>query len=412
MSLPKAVWAGLGAGVAFRVWKAFIDPSLVETPVTGDFHVLARSLVESGVYSFDGATPTAFRLPLWPLALALLFKVVGSTAAHAPIIFLNVGLSLGAGILAYRAARRIAPEPWAAAATWLCVLNPFSAHLDFSSGYETVLTFLFAALMLLLVRAVQDRSGSPRPWLAVGAVTGLSLTCRSSLLLLPPFLTVLMPSLTGRRASWRHGVLMTALAYAFVVPWVARNYAVFGRVIPFEDGMGLHALYQSTQGVQGILPDEALPEPIRTYYFAHDPAIGPASKEIALRTIREDPLRYIGLCLGRVRTVWFDGGWAEQGLKLDRSFADYRAEGSWFRAGVKAGVKGLEALFLLCVLAGMAFSWRDPAARTVTLLIVYMNIHLLTQGLSRYVVPAVPALAVLAALGARGAWSRLKPGEA
>lgn len=412
MSLPRAVWAGLAAGVAFRVWKAFVDPSLVEPPVPGDFQLIAKSLVEVGVYSYDGVAPTAFRLPLWPLTLALFFKLAGSTTAHAPIVFLNVCLSLGTGLLAYRAARRLAPEPWAAAATWLCVLNPFSAHLDFSWGYETVLTFLFAALMLLLVRAVQDGSGSPRPWLAVGAVTGLSLTCRSSMLFLPPLLTVLMPSLTGRRGSWRHGVLMTALAYAFVVPWLARNYAVFGRVIPFEDGMGLHALYQSTQGVQGIMPDEALPEPIRTYYFARDPAIGPASRDIALRTIREAPFRYIGLCLRRVRTLWFDGGWAEQGLKLDRSFADYRAEGSWGRAGAKAGVKGLEAMFLLFVLVGMAFSWRDPAARTVTLLILYMNIHLLTQGLSRYVVPAIPALAVLAAVGARGAWSRIKPGGA
>lgn len=410
MRLPRAVWAGLAAGIAFRVWKAFIDPSLVEAPLPGDFHLLAKSLVETGLYSYDGSAPTAFRLPLWPLTLALLFKVLGTTEVHLPIILLNVCLSLGAGLLAYRAARRLAPEPWAAAATWLSVLNPFSAHLDFSSGYETVLTFLFAALMLFLVRAVQDGSGSQRPWLAVGALTGLSLTCRSSLLLLPLFLTPFLPSLTGRPGAWRHGFLMTALAYAFVVPWMARNYVVFGRVIPFEDGMGLHALYQSTQGVQGILPDEALPEPIRTYYFARDPAIGPASKEIALRTIREAPLRYVGLCLRRVRTVWFDGGWAEQGLKLDRSFAAYRAEGAWAKAGGKAAAKALEALFLLAALAGMAFSWKDRAARPVTVLVLYMNIHLLTQGLSRYVVPAVPALAVLAALGLGGAWSRLRPG--
>lgn len=407
----KTAWAALAAGLLFRAFKVFLDPGLLTPPPLGEFQLIAKSLVETGLYSFDGAAATAFRLPLWPFALAAVYKAAG-VGAYLPIVALNVAMSLTAAFLTYRTARRLLPERWAAAACWMHALNPFSAHLDFTAGYETVLTLLFAALMLLLVRAVQDGSGSPRPWLAAGALTGLSLTCRSSLLLLPPVVTAFLPSWTGRPGAWRHGALMGALAYACVVPWLARNYAVFGRVIPFEDGMGLHALYQSTQGVQGILPDEALPEPIRTYYFARDPAIGPASKEVALRTIREAPLRYVGLCLRRVRTVWFDGGWAEQGLKLDRSFAAYRAEGAWAKAGGKAAAKALEALFLAAALAGMAFSWKDRAARPVTVLILYMNIHLMTQGLSRYVVPAVPALAVLAALGLGGAWSRLRPAEA
>lgn len=406
---PRAVWAALAAGLAFRAFKALIDPSLLETPLPGDFHLIAKAFVESGVYSYDGVTPTAFRLPLWPLVLSAFFTLAGSTDTHLLIVAVNMAMSLGAAFLTYRAARRLMPDGWAAGACWLHVLNPFSAHLDFTAGYESVLTFLFAALMLLLVRGVQDRGESARPWLAVGALTGLSLTCRSSLLLLPPLLTPFLPSWTGRPGAWRHGVLMTALAYSFVTPWLVRNYLLFGRVIPFEDGMGLHALYQSTQGVQGIMPDDNLPEPIKTYYFSHDPKIGPASKEIALRAIAGDPLGYAVLCLKRLRTVWFDGGWAEQGLGSVRSFAEYRREGAWLRAASKVLAKGAEAAFLLAALAGMVLSWKDPAARPVTFLILYMNIHLLTQGLSRYVVPAVPALAVLASLGLRGAASRLRP---
>lgn len=403
---PPLVWAGLAAGLAFRGFKVWLDPTLLQFPPPGEFHLIAKSLVEAGVYAYDGVHPTAFRLPLWPLVLSALFTLTGGQAAFGPVVVLNVLMSSAAALLAWRAARRLLPEPWAAAVLWMQMLNPFSAHLDFTDGYETLLTLLFAGLMLLLVRAAQDGAGSPRPWLWAGALTGLSLTCRSSLLLLPPFLTPFLPGITGRRDSWRWGVGMAAVAYAFVLPWLLRNHLVFGRVIPFEDGMGLHALYQSTQGVQGITPDDRLPEPIKTYYFDRDPRIGPASKEAAVAFIREHPLRYAGYCLGRLRTVWFDWGWAEQGLKLDRSFADYRAEGAWLRAGGKAAAKGAEALVLLASLAGMALSWGVPAARPVTLLIVYMNIHLLTQGLSRYVVPAFPALALLAVLGARGAWVR------
>lgn len=408
--MPRAVWAVLAAGLLFRAFKVWVDPGLL-SPVAGDFHLIAKSVAESGVYAYDGLTPTAFRLPFWPLTLALFIRLTGS-AGPLPVIALNVLLSCAAALLTYRAARRLAGEGWAAGACALAFLNPFSAHLDFTTGYESVLTFLFAGLMLLLVRAVQEGGDSPRPWLAAGAVTGLSLTCRSSLLLLPPLLTPFLPSWTGRPGAWRRGVLMAGAAYVFVLPWLARNYALFGRVIPFEDGMGLHAFYQSTEGVQGITPDEALPEPIRTYYFAHDPRIGPASKEIALANIRRDPLRYAGFCLGRLKTLWFDGGWAEQGLGADRSFAEYRREGVWLGMAVKVLAKGAEAAFLLAALAGMALSWKDKAARPVTFLILYMNIHLLTQGLSRYVVPAVPALSVLAALGARGALARFTPARA
>ncbi|TBR21480.1 hypothetical protein EPO15_10185 [bacterium] len=408
--MPRAVWAVLAAGLAFRAFKVWINPGLL-TPVEGDFHLIARSLAEHGVYAYDGLTPTAFRLPFWPLTLALLIRLTGS-AGPTPVIVMNILLSMGAAVLTYLAARRLTPERWAAAAALMAVLNPFSAHLDFTTGYESVLSFLFAALMLLLVRAVQEGGDSARPWLAAGAVTGLSLTCRSSLLLLPPLLTPFLPSWTGRPGAWRWGLMMTAAAYLFVAPWLVRNFLLFGRVIPFEDGMGLHAFYQSTEGVQGITPDEALPEPIRGYYFAHDPQIGPASKEVALANIRRAPLRYVGFCVGRLKTIWFDGGWAEQGLGLDRAFADYRREGAWGAAVGKVLAKGAEAAFLLAALAGMVLSWKTPAARPVTALILYMNIHLLTQGLSRYVVPAVPALAVLAALGAQGAWARLAPRRA
>lgn len=408
--LPRAVWAALAGGLAFRAVKVWIDPSLFEPPV-GEFYLITKAFLSSGVYSYDGVTPTAFRLPLWPLTMALLFKLTGTTA-HLAVVALNLLFSCAAAVLTYRAARRILPEGWAVAACWLQVLNPFAAHLDFSANYESLLGLLFAALMLTLVRGVQDGDASPRPWLAAGAVTGLSLTCRSSLMFLPPIVAGFLPSWTGRPGAWRHGVLMTLVAYAFVTPWLARNYALFKRVIPFEDGMGLHALYQSSTGVQGIMPDDRLPEPLKTYYINHDPRIGPASKEIALKNIRENPLRYLGYCVGRIRTIWFDAGWAEQGLGSIRSFDEYRREGSWGRAASKVLAKGAEAAFVCLALVGMLLSWKTKAARPVTLLILYMNIHLLTQGLSRYVVPAVPGLAVLACLGASGALERLRAARA
>lgn len=408
--LPRSVWAALAGGLAFRAVKVWIDPGLLETP-PDEFYTIAKAFLSSGVYSYDGLTPTAFRLPLWPLTMALLFKLTGTTA-YLAVVALNFVFSGLAAVLTYRAARRLLPEGWAVAAVWLQVLNPFAAHVDYSANYEPLLTLLFAATMLLLVRGVADGDASPRPWLAAGAVTGLSLTCRSSMLLLPPIVTAFLPSWTGRPGAWRHGVLMSLLAYVFVVPWLVRNYSHFQRVIPFEDGMGLHALYQSSTGVQGIMPDDRLPEPLKTYYFAHDPRIGPASKELALKNIKENPLRYLGYCVGRIRTIWFDGGWAEQGLGSIRSFDEYCREGSWGRAASKVLAKGAEAAFVTLALAGMALSWKTKAARPVTLLILYMNIHLLTQGLSRYVVPAVPALAVLACLGASGALARLRPAGA
>lgn len=56
----------------------FSDPKLWE------FGVIARNLVETGVYSYLGpGTPSAFIPPAYPLVIGLMYKVFGlSTTAH------------------------------------------------------------------------------------------------------------------------------------------------------------------------------------------------------------------------------------------------------------------------------------------------------------------------------------------
>jgi len=195
-------------------------------------------------------------------------------------------------------------------------------------------------------------------------------------------------------------VLLVGAAYIFVLPWLGRNMVHFGRVIPFEDGMGWHMLWQSSTSIEGIRPDERLPEPLRTYFFAKDPRIGPESKKRALENILGDPVRYARLCIGRIQVLWFRGGWAERTLKVEGSFSDYRASGDWLRAGTKAGFKFLEFMFLVTAFWGIYAAWgKAPPLRLCALIVVYMNIHIFTMGLPRYVWPVTPLLCLFAAWG-------------
>ncbi len=403
---PPGVWLAAGAGVLFRLWKLWLDPTLPHFEPTFEFVAIARQLASGAVYSFDGVTPTAFRLPLYPLFISAVFRATGNIDAFAPVCAVQTLLSAAVAVLAYRVARRFCPGRWAAAAAWLTALNPFSCSLDLCVGYEPLLTFLFVLLALALVRCMEDPGGLAG-WLGAGCLIGVTLLCRSVLLLFAPATAALMAWWTGPRRTFGKALAMAALGYMFVLPWLGRNWARFHRVIPFEDGMGWHAFYQGTNGVQGIAPEQLLPEPMRTYYFTHDPKIGPHSKEKALENLRRDPWAYVGNCFRRFPVIWYQGAWAENAFLFTRGFHDYLSEGDWLRAGTKAAAKALELAFLLSALCGMAAVWGDLRSRPLTLLVAYMNIHLLTQGVPRYTLPVFPLLSVFAAAALGRAWALL-----
>lgn len=398
-NIPGVLWLALAAALGMRAFQAWTRPVVLAAQAPAEFELLARSAASGGGLSYDGKTPTAFRLPGYPLALAGVSLLTGRPDSPLPATLLNILASLCMVFVVFRLALRLLPAPWAAAAALLAGINPELAELDFRATAEGIFALEFALAALCAVRVLEEPGRWTR-WAACGAVLGLSLVTRSTLLVWPPVLAAgLMLARPGPGVLRRAGVLVLC-AYAFTAAWTARNLALFGRVVPFEDGMGWHMLWQGSTSVEGVQPDENLPEPLKTYFFAKDPRIGPASKTLAVANIAADPLRYAGLCLRRLPVLWFRGAWAERALGFDEAVSAYAARGAWGGVAAKAAGKALELGVLLCALWGGWSLRRDPRALVVAGQVLYMNIHVFTMGLPRYVAPAFPLTALLAVCGA------------
>ena len=381
-----------------RALEAGTRPVVLAAQAPAEFEILARSIASGGGFSYDGKTPTAFRLPAYPIALAGVGLLTGRGDSSVPAFILNILASLCMVAVVFRLGLRVLPVPWAALAAGLAGVNPELAELDFRATAEALFALELALTALTAVRVLEEPRSHGR-WAACGLVMGLSLVTRSTLLVWPPLLAAGLMLARPSEGALRRAGLMLACAYAFTAVWAVRNAALFGRLVPFEDGMGMHMLWQGSTSVEGIQPDENLPEPLRTYFFAKDPRIGPASKVLALENIAADPLRYAGYCLRRLPVLWFRGAWAERTLGLDEGVSAYAARGAWGAVAVKGAFKLLEAAVLLLAAYGTWALRRDPRVLLVAGQVFYMNIHVFTMGLPRYVCPVFPLTALLAVCG-------------
>jgi 4-amino-4-deoxy-L-arabinose transferase-like glycosyltransferase len=373
-----------------------------------EYQKLAVHLLKDGVYSYDGKTPSAFRLPLYPLFLDGIYWTTRNTSykATAQIFLIQILINCFSVFFLYQIAMSFFSSSTAVWASVLFALNPTQIGLIFTIGPETLQTLqcvliTWAALWTLKSPKLIQR------WSILGLAIGFSLLAKSTFLVLPIFLILFFYFILKIRIPYKGIFMLLLCSYIPLLPWIIRNDRQLGRAVIFEDGMGWHALYQGTNGVRGI-PDPDLPEPLKTYFFSKDPRIGPVSKKMALRQIKAHPWRYAQFCLERFDYIWFHGDWAEHALRLKGSFYDYVSSGAWFAAGERAFAKILELAFMSAALWGIYAGWAFPEAEILFAIVFYMNIHLLTQGEPRYTASVIPCLCILAVLGSKDIFSRIK----
>ncbi|PCI38936.1 MAG: hypothetical protein COB53_04005 [Elusimicrobia bacterium] len=403
--IPKGVWIAIGVGALLRVWIYSHYPYF-PSPDHGDYAQMAQNLINTGSLGVTPGVPSAWRLPGFPLIIAAVFWVLRDTNNLLPVLILNLSFTVAATILIYRIGARVATKRIGLAAAWLTAINPAVLQLNYDHGIESVFLLMMTLLAYSLVHLAENPE-SPRAWAATGVVVGMGLMIRSTMVIFPMCLFFLMWLTFRPRPHLKFAAIVCATTYIFVAPWMMRNYLQFGRIIPFEDGSSWHAVYQGSNGVYGITPDENLPEPMRTYFFERDPKIGPYSKEIALRNIKADPLQYLGYCVGRLKPLWFSAGWAEVLFGATDALSTYRSRGDWLNMGIKLLMKSLELAFMLLMLLGIVSTLMSPPLMLLSSVMLYMNIHVFTMGIPRYTAPVVGIMSLFCALGFSEILSRL-----
>ncbi len=209
--------------------NAFFHAAVYQFPAEGwqgseGYREIARNLLETGVYSQNGAGPTANRPPLYPLFLAAsiaLFGPAGESAAYAAQALLWLANGLLIAHLLWNHFRR--PD-----AAFLAVVL-YGLHFHFGVEALTLRdTVLFAFLLTVYLTAVlhfESRWGPP----IVGGIAGLLyLTRPTGILFLPVFLLAYLPLQSGiplpRR--FRRAALVVAVAFGVSLPWHWHTIAV------------------------------------------------------------------------------------------------------------------------------------------------------------------------------------------
>lgn len=241
MRPTRAEWALLALALVLRVW---LVASATWLPMSDarDYHQLARSLAsgEGYVQTYEGERPEyrgltfrAFRMPGYPALLAGLYRTFGwdPRVGYAA----NVVFELATQVLLLALGRQLLSPAASLAAQAL-----FATHVTWTASLmtESLFTFLFAALALMVVRATVVAS--------VAGAAGFGLLLAGALFVRPIAVAVLPVALAralrarpARRAALL-ALLLVAPAALGVAAWATRNYRQLGTTVPLTTNLGAH----------------------------------------------------------------------------------------------------------------------------------------------------------------------------
>jgi 4-amino-4-deoxy-L-arabinose transferase-like glycosyltransferase len=373
----------------------------------------AVALASTGSFPTSPATfhggPTAFHPPLFPVALAGVYKLVGTGSEHARW---EAGRVLEAvlGAIAVLLIGLIASRLWGRrtgliAAGIAAVYPPLILV-----GSSLLSESLFIPLVLAAVWAALNYRDTERlRWAALaGALTGLgALTRGNGVFLILPVAFLLW---TGRPRFTRPALAAPALALVatilMLVPWTIRNLDAFHSFVPIatETGYALEGTYNSA-----VQNDKRFPAlwstPFVQMYRAYA-ADRTATEADASGRLTHEALHYIGAHpFSVVKTAyWNTVRLLDLTPGIERYLAPYEGYPRWL---AMLSVYSFWALALLCIAGLLSRAARAaPLALWGCPLVIYLSTVPLL-GLTRYRSPADPFLIMLAAVALMPGWQRL-----
>jgi 4-amino-4-deoxy-L-arabinose transferase-like glycosyltransferase len=300
--------------------------------------------------------------------------------------------------------RRLCGDTVGIVAGCIAAIWPFFIYFTCLLLTETLFTLGLVALMLLLFACAEALEGPASRMLLVsavaGALLGLLVLLRSSLLLFWIFLLPIRLVRRGHRlramAAWGTTFAVMAL---MMLPWVVRNYEIFGRFIPTTLQVG-ESLYEANSPYADGGPamdridwiKERGGRPMGEYennqFF----------KNAALEYIRQHPGRFCSLAVEKFARFW----------NPLPNYAPYRRP-----LGLAVSLCAfVPIIFLACV--GILRSNREVASLLLLLSPVayFTLLYMVFVGSVRYRTPVMPFVILLAASGAeavRAWWRRSSP---
>lgn len=230
-----ALMLRIGAVVGLRAW---------EHPNAMEHAELAGSLVGGKGLSFNAGWgyygPSAIASPTYPLILAGLFYVFGSSTTTAFVVAMAINALFGAAtvVMLYPMAREIGARPVVAMlACTMLAFWPTQVYLVAHAQPIAMLTACVVGAIWMFNRAA--RTGSVWNWLAFSVFGCLGALTEP--VFLPAMFLIGCFMLVWRTRPWhwrlRNAAILLLVAVALQGPWIARNYSVYGTFVPTKSGV-------------------------------------------------------------------------------------------------------------------------------------------------------------------------------
>lgn len=407
-ALTAAVLIGLLAlGLRLLYLGEIAQSPLFAVPVI-DAKIYAEDALYLSSQSWAGRPAPFWQPPLYPYALALLFRLCGENY-YLPRLFQAL---LGAAIcvLTYLLGRQVfSPAVALGAGLATAIYGPL---IYFGGELLPPILAIFLDLLFLLSLPIPATGRSWR-WVVSGALLGLAALAVANTLLFLPFLLLWLwqthqSAQIPRSRTVQQSLLLLLGCGLAIAPVTLRNYLIgrdrvlishnaginfyignnpdYDRTVHLRPGREWALLVEKPEIEAGI----ERPSEKSRYFFAR-----------SWDFITADPLGYAQLSLRKLYLFW-------HGDEILRNLDPYYARNYSLLLRVLLWKHGLAFPFGMVAplaLLGLAAFWRAPAGRTpqgrllVSFLLAYMLSVVLFFVTSRYRLPAVPFLLLFAACG-------------
>jgi hypothetical protein len=396
--------------VAFYLGDVIDAPSLLTDQRS--YHALGARLVEGHGFSFDRPwypfglqpdAPTAHWSFLYSLAVAAVYAVFGVHPLAVRVLQAILG-GVALPLMVHALAGVYFPNRPGLRPQAALLAACYAYFVLYATTVMTETTYIVLLIWSLMVSLRIDealRAGRPVPkglLAQLGLSLGLAALVRQSIL---PWVPVLFLWLLGR--AWRGGQLRRTLVglvaaglilLALIAPWTYRNFRVYGRFLLLNSNTG-YALYSAQHPLHGTTFQEfaAMPLPPdlpRTNEAEMDRALLREGVQFVL----DDPVRYLRLCLSRVRA--YLEFWPTPDTTLLHNIGRVASAG----------------IYLPFMLVGAMMIWRDRELAERTALIwlfaaFYSLLHILTWAMVRYRLPVDAVMMPVAALAVERLYRRV-----
>ena len=264
---------------------------------------------------FGGDTgPSAFTAPLYPWVISLAFRAFGvfsPAAAFAMLLFNSVFGALTSWTI-YRIARRVFNETVAVWSGWVWAFLPYSIYWSVYWLWETSLS---AFLLSLLFMLTLEMEGDNRLWMwfGYGLLWAIVALTNTSMIAWLPFSGCwLAYHLHSRGKRFVVPAVLSALVFwATLMPWLARDYSVFGKPIFVRDALGMNLCGGNNPQAEGWWVQTYLPYGL--YKQMGEAAFDSEEADQAKDWIAQHPNRFLVLTFRRF--IFFWSGIPREGLQ-------------------------------------------------------------------------------------------------